>query len=162
LPSPDSLHIVTQRTNSTTGETKMLDSNKAVVRTFIAALGSGDADTLAKVMDPDIQAVCTGNHVLSGTRGFAEVCGAAGMLGMMTKNGIEFTILNLTAEDDRVACEVAGTSVLATGQEYNNQYHFLFFLRDGKVVRMMEYMDSLLVETLLGPLVRAAAAAAAA
>ncbi len=134
-----------------------LAENKAVVTRFIQALGSGDADTIASLMHDDIAAVCTGTSLLSGTRGHADICTAVGMLGQMTQGGIAFTILSLTAEDERVSCEVEGRSTLVNGTPYDNQYHFLFSLRDGKVVRLKEYMDTKLVDDALGPLLRAAA-----
>jgi uncharacterized protein len=59
----------------------------------------------------------------------------------------------MTAEADRVAAEFAGKATLMNGQAYDNEYFFLFSVRDGKIYRMKEYMDSLLVERVLGPLV---------
>ncbi|MEC9358553.1 MAG: nuclear transport factor 2 family protein [Pseudomonadota bacterium] len=135
----------------------MSESNKAVVRQFLQALGSGDAEALDRLVTDDVAAVCTGSSLLAGTRGKAEVCGAAGMLKQITQSGIDFRVLQLTAEDDRVSCEAEGLSTLVTGQTYNNQYHFLFTLRGGKISGLREYMDSLLVETVLGPIVRSAA-----
>lgn len=130
----------------------MLDANKAVVRKFVQALGAGDADTLKSLITPDIEAVCTGTCLLSATRGFDEIVGAAGMLKQVTQAGIAFEILQLTAEGDRVAAEIQGRSTLVTGVDYNNEYHFLFFLRDGRIYRMKEYMDTLLTQTVFAPL----------
>lgn len=134
-----------------------LEANKAVVKRFIQALGGADEAGLRATVANDIQAVCTGTSLMSMTRGYDEVIGAAAMLKQITKNGIEMKILNLTAEADRVAAEFEGKSTLVTGQAYNNQYHMLFFLRDGRIVRMHEYMDSLLVEKLFAQFVKPAA-----
>lgn len=133
-----------------------LESNKAVVRAFLRALGAGDVAGLRAVISEDIVAVCTGTSLLSTTRKHADVCAAAGMLGAVTQSGIDFRILALTAEADRVSCEAEGRSTLRNGTPYNNQYHFLFTLRDGKVVSMKEYLDTKLVDAALGPLVQAA------
>ncbi len=134
----------------------MLEDNKAIVRRFIAALGKGDVAELDATMADGIEAICTSTGILAGTRGRDEILRAAGMLGQITRNGLDFKILQLTAEDDRVSCEVQGAAILVTGQPCNNQYHFLSFLKDSKIVRMTEYMDSLLVETVLGPIIRGA------
>jgi uncharacterized protein len=131
----------------------MSEANKTTVRRFVAALGSGDVEALRALMTEDIEAVCTGTSLMAGTRRHADIVGAAALLGQMTKAGINFHIVELTAEADRVSAEIEGQSTLVNGQSYNNQ----FYLRDGKVCRMKEYMDSLLVENTLGPLVRAAA-----
>ena len=130
----------------------MLEANKTVVRKFVQALGAGDAETLKSLITSDIEAVCTGTCLLSATRGYDEIVGAAGMLKQVTHSGIAFEILQLTAEDDRVAAEIQGRSALVTGAAYNNEYHFLFWLRDGKIFRMKEYMDTLLTQTVFAPL----------
>lgn len=136
----------------------MSEANKAVAQKFITALGKGDAAVLGELMSPDIEAIATGTCLLSGTRKYADVTAAAGMLGQITQNGIAVKFISVTAEDDRVAVEWDGSSMLVTGQPYNNQYLMLFQIRDGKIVRLKEYFDSLLVENALGPIVRGAAA----
>jgi uncharacterized protein len=130
--------------------------NKQVMRDFLKALGSGDAAAMEKLLTDDVKAVCTGTCVMSGTRSRAEILGALAMLSSVTQKGIEFKILNLTAEADRVSCEFEGCSTLANGTPYNNQYHFLVFLRDGRICLIKEYMDTKLVEERFRPLMGAA------
>ena len=130
--------------------------NKQVVREFLKALGSGDVEAMKKLLTEDAKAVCIGTCIMSGTRDKAEILAALTMLGQVTKNGIEFKILNMTAEADRVSCEFEGVSALANGTPYNNQYHFLVFLRDGKISLIKEYMDTKLVDDRFRPLMGAA------
>ena len=132
--------------------------NKAVVQQFVHALGRGDVETLKTVMATDIQAVATGTSVFSTTRGYDDIVGAAGMLGLFTQNGIEMKIVSMTAEEDRVSCEVEGYSTLKNDAPYNNQYHFLFTLRDSKIVGLREYMCTKLVDSVLVPVVMGSAA----
>jgi uncharacterized protein len=139
----------------TFGEVHMSD-NKKLVTAFMQALGKGDAEAMKPLLTADMVAVCTGTCLLSGSRNAAEILGAVGMLKQATKNGIDFKLLNLTAEEDRVAVEAEGYSTLVNGTPYNNQYHFLFFIRDGKVCRLKEYMDTKLVQDSLGPLLAGA------
>lgn len=135
-----------------------LDDNKKIAIEFMNAVGCGDVATLQRLMAPDYEAICTGTCMLSGSRKAEEVLGAAGMLGQLTQGGITFELLTMTAEDDRVALEMQGRAALVNGNRYDNQYHFLFKLRDGKVYQMKEYLDTKLVDDVLGPLVRAAMA----
>ena len=79
-----------------------------------------------------------------------------GLPQITTTGGISFEFLNLTAEDDRVAVEAKGRSTEVSGKEYNNEYHFLIFFRDGKVCRMKEYLDTKLAEEVLGKYLTAA------
>lgn len=52
------------------------------------------------------------------------------------------TIVGTAAEGDRVAVEAIGRAKLSDGRVYENTYHFLFQLRDGKICEIKEYMDS--------------------
>ena len=52
------------------------------------------------------------------------------------------TIVGTTAEGDRVAVEATGSAKLSDGRVYENTYHFLFKLRDGRICLVKEYMDS--------------------
>jgi limonene-1,2-epoxide hydrolase len=78
-----------------------MPDNKQIMTEFLKALGSGDA-----------KAVCTGTSVMSGTRDKAALLDTLGLLRQVTRNGIEFKVLSMTAEADRVSCEFEGTSTL--------------------------------------------------
>jgi ketosteroid isomerase-like protein len=49
----------------------------------------------------------------------------------------------LTAEGDRVAAEVESYGETTTGKIYNNLYHFLFEVRDGKIQSVRGYLDTM-------------------
>ena len=133
-----------------------MQDNKAIVQTFLEALGKGDVKSLQSLLSEDVQAICTGTSLLSGTRNYSDICAAAGFLGSVTQRGIDFRILTTTAEQDRVSAEVEGHSVLVDGRAYNNQYHFLFFFRDGRIYKLKEYIDTKLADAALGPLLQQA------
>ena len=52
-------------------------------------------------------------------------------------------IVGMTSEGERVAIEARGSSPLTNGKTYNNIYHFLFIIRDGKIVQFNEYCDTM-------------------
>jgi ketosteroid isomerase-like protein len=60
------------------------------------------------------------------------------------------TVVDMTAEGDRVAVEGTGSGKLADGRVYENTYHFLFRFRDGRICEMKEYMDSKRVADMFG------------
>ena len=64
-------------------------------------------------------------------------------------NGISFNITGITAEDERVAVEISGEAIHASGHEYNNKYHFLLIIKDGKILELKEYMDTQLAAKIL-------------
>ena len=68
---------------------------------------------------------------------------------MARPEGLKFTILGLTAEADRVAIEAESDGMHVSGQRYQNQYHFLMRIRDGRIVELKEYMDTQQVQDVL-------------
>ncbi|NWK97906.1 hypothetical protein DM806_20040 [Sphingobium lactosutens] len=129
-----------------------VEGHKQRVRDFLRFLGHGDVDGLAQILSPDVQATATGTSFMSGTRGYDEILSTAGTLGAITQNGIDFQIVSLTAEEDRVSAEVRGESTLTNGTPYNNEYHFLFTIRGDRIVKISEYFCTKLVEEAFAPL----------
>jgi ketosteroid isomerase-like protein len=134
-----------------------LEANKNLTREFLAGLGRADATRVGAVLHPDCRAIATGTCALSGERDRDGVLDTVAMLGQTTQDGIAFLIVSLTAEEDRVSVEVDGRSTLSNGLPYNNQYHFLFRIRDGRIIELKEYFCTKLVEEVLLPAVRTAA-----
>jgi len=62
----------------------------------------------------------------------------------------EMIVTGLTAEEDRVAVEVEGKCALPNGDRYDNTYHFLLRLRDGRICEVREYADTALVVRTFG------------
>ncbi len=64
----------------------------------------------------------------------------------------DMTIAGSTAEGERIALEVSGKCELADGRRYDNEYHFLIFVRDGRVRLVKEYTDTKLAHDAFGKL----------
>jgi ketosteroid isomerase-like protein len=58
---------------------------------------------------------------------------------------------NFIADGGYVAVEARGDNVTKTGQRYDNHYCLVFRVVDGKIAEIKEYLDSALVERVLGP-----------
>ncbi len=130
----------------------MSQANKELAARFFKALGAGDAEAMRQILDPQVVADAKGISILSGRRGYDEIVGALNMLSAFTENGIEFKVISMTAEDDRVSAETEGFSTLKNGEPYNNFYHMLFTIRDGKVIGLNEYFCTKMADASLGPL----------
>jgi ketosteroid isomerase-like protein len=74
----------------------------------------------------------------------AEACGRP----------IQFTIVSLTAEDDRVVAEARSETVLVNGEPYSNTYIFVIRVRDGRMASIAEHYNALIVEKTLMPVIR--------
>jgi uncharacterized protein len=62
------------------------------------------------------------------------------------KGGLEMTVHSLVAEGNKVAAEVSSYGELHNGKVYRNQYHFALTVRDGKISKVREYLDTKHVE----------------
>lgn len=130
----------------------MSETNKEIVTRFLKLLCAGNAEALKPLMTDDIEAFAMGSAQISGKRRYAEILAVANAFPLVTKSGLNPTILSLTAEGDRVAVEWEGNCTLANGVQYNNQYVMVFSLRDGRIFRMKEYFCTKLADDILVPL----------
>jgi ketosteroid isomerase-like protein len=113
----------------------MSEANKAVAINFLTTLCAGDA---------------VGS--LGAVRGYQEILGVCSLFPVITKSGLNPKILYATAEDDRVSLDWEGNCELVSGERYDNKYHMLLFIRDGRVCKLKEYLCTLLAERVLVPL----------
>lgn len=56
----------------------------------------------------------------------------------------------IIAEGDRVVVLARGEVKTVRGDDYNNSYCFVIRMRDGKMVELREYLDTALVDRVLG------------
>ena len=126
------------------------EENKKIAIKFFETLSSGSETYLDFYTDDSI-IWTAGDNAIGGTRTKQEIIEfAQGVLDSFP-NGITFKITGITAENERVAVEVDGEAIHASGLPYNNQYHFLLTIKDGKILELKEYMDTqLAAKVLLG------------
>ena len=124
------------------------DQNKKITKEFFEALSTGSNKYLDFYTDDSI-IWTAGNNAIGGTRTKEEVVGFAQNILAAFPTGIKFNISGITAEGDRVAVEIDGEAVHASGETYNNQYHFLLIIKDGKILELKEYMDTQLAAKIL-------------
>jgi uncharacterized protein (TIGR02246 family) len=125
------------------------EHNKRLTLAFFDAMQRGDAEAIASTYADEGRVVTMGNTLISGTRGKEEIRQFAGGVLEAFPAGLAFTILNMTAEEDRVAVEASSAGVHVSGQPYSNHYHFLLTWQDGQLLEMKEYMDTELVTAVL-------------
>lgn len=118
------------------------DANKALVARFFEAMNAGDVDFIVNAYAEDGCLQTMGNTLISGTYSKDQVSQSAGAIFEVFPEGIRFEILDMVAEGDKVAVEATSEGKHASGATYRNEYHFLFEFRDGKLLRLKEYMDT--------------------
>ena len=125
-----------------------VEANKAIVRRYFKAIEEADYDTIETLLADQVRfwlppsvpdgVEFAGRHEVM--RNIVE--SIAGLYD--TRVGLHPEIQHLTAEDDRVAAElvIRGRSK-ASGRDYENHYHFLFVIRDGRIAEFHEHLDTL-------------------
>lgn len=118
------------------------ESNKALVRRFFAALNQGDVTFIVDTYAPDGTVRTMGHTLISGTFSREQIAATAGGIFDVFPEGLEFRILDMVAEGEKVAVEATSEGRHVSGNVYSNEYHFLFEFRAGKLLRLKEYMDT--------------------
>lgn len=120
--------------------------NKAVVTEFLGRFSANDLQGVLDMMSVDSTWWIGGKteiFPLAGRRTKQEMKQVFhDIIGSMP-NGVEMRVRSLIAEEDRVAAEVESYGPTANGKIYNNEYHFLFRLRDGEILEVKEYLDTM-------------------
>ena len=124
------------------------EKNKQIAIKFFEALSSGSEAYLDFYNDDSI-IWTAGDNAIGGTRTKKEIITFAKDILEAFPNGIEFKITGITAENERVAVEVQGDAIHISGKPYNNFYHFLLKIKDGKIIELKEYMDTQLAAKIL-------------
>ena len=123
----------------------MLEANKALVRRYFDAIRAADLAELEAVLDPAVRVWLPGIGELPGLvlEGRKPVLDDIDATLRELYDQMQPEILSVTAEEDRVAVEMRMQGRLVrTGGRYENHYFFLFWIRDGRIARIHEHLDT--------------------
>ena len=124
-------------------------ANKALARELFAAISRADIAKLDELYADDIVLWTAGTLPISGTRNKAQALEGMQMIDGAFPDGLEFQIVAMTAEGERVAVEATSRGMHHSGVPYENEYHFLLVIRDSRIALFKEYMDTLLAMEVL-------------
>ncbi len=119
------------------------DANKDLARRFIDAISRADVDAIVAAYAPDGVCWTSGSMPISGTFTVDQIGAASRGVLTVFPNGLAFTIHAMTAEGDRVAIEAESYGRHVSGKLYNNRYHFLMRVENGRIAEWREYMDTM-------------------
>jgi len=123
-----------------------LDASKQAALEFLRVTITGDLDALDALLSEDCRIFVAGEFANSGwkdkTEFMAHMRRVGGGRGSMFAGDAHFDVGHVTAEADRVCIETEIHGPLAAGGEYNNQFHWFFRTRHGRIVEVKEYMDT--------------------
>ncbi|WP_208379112.1 nuclear transport factor 2 family protein [Cumulibacter soli] len=120
------------------------DDNRKLIERFMVDFSSGGPEKIAEYLADDATWWTAGSlEGLSGTLGKQDwVKGISGVASLVKGGAITLSPKAFTTGGDRVAVETESYAELNNGRVYQNQYHFLFVVRDSKIVEAKEYMDT--------------------
>lgn len=119
--------------------------NKQVARRFYERFDANDIDGVLNTMAEDSRFWIAGKAGSNSSIGWHTKPEMARMFKAMTSQmpgGLRMTVDSLIAEGDKVALEVHSHGELTNGRVYENEYHALITVRDGKISEVKEYMDT--------------------
>lgn len=121
-----------------------LAQNKALVKEFIEAMKNSNVDKLKTMITDDFSWWIIGKPEYLATAGEHDTEYFLGFFkgSELFPEGADFQTTSMISEDNVVAAEAEFKAKTAMGTYYENSYHFLFIIENGKVKRMKEYMDT--------------------
>jgi ketosteroid isomerase-like protein len=127
--------------------------NEALVRRLYGELGQGNARPLIDHLAADVEWTIIGTTPLSGVfRGRDEVVGTmfAGLRARLA-GPVSFTFDRVIASGDAVVLEAHGHATTVDGHAYDNRYCIIFDVVDGRLQRVIDYVDTELITSALFP-----------
>lgn len=128
----------------------MSGSPKQTVQTFFDRFNAGNTREAFELVSEDVAWWVPGTLPFSGTKTKAQYLGIVQQIQNGFPTGFKLTVKSMIAEGGAVAAEVESEGTHANGKRYANKYHFLFEVKDGAIVHVKEYMDTLHLAQLLG------------
>ena len=121
-----------------------IEDNKRMAVEFIQASCAHDGPKFDSLLHPDATYWVIGTpprFAYGGEQSREQICAFMASPSIFV-GGAKPTIHTLTAEDDRVAVESEVRGQMPDGRVYINVYHYLLWFKDGKIIRVKEYLDT--------------------
>lgn len=122
-----------------------IEENKTLASEFFACFSANDIAGALAMMTDDATWWISGKreHLpAAGLHSKEQIAGLFYRMSDQLLNGLKMTVKGLIAEGDKVAVEVESHGELRNGRSYNNEYHLLMTIRDGKISEVKEYLDT--------------------
>jgi hypothetical protein len=133
---------------------KAINESERVFLKFFETLSSGDLDKIRAAFHDDavwqvqVKGIAgEGSH--KGKKAIVDEF-LAPVRGMFKPGDPKLTITSIASQGPLVIGEAQGRGTFTDGRPYENLYAFAIEIKDGKVYRLREYMDSFYVAKLQG------------
>lgn len=122
------------------------EANRELIREFFANYGEQKIAEVIEVMHDDVQWWINGKphlYAFSGIKTKADMMAVGKKLTEALPNWMKVEVRSIIADGDRVSVEWSCDGVTNTGKRYQNDFVFIFLIKDGKIVQCREYYDLL-------------------
>ena len=130
-----------------------INDNKELVERFTSLFAQSDIDAVLGMMTEDATWWVNGKAHLnpgSGTKTKPDMARILENLYGQLIGGLRMDVAGIVAEGDKVAAELRSHATTTTGKIYENDYHMLFTVRDGKIAKVREYTDHMHANEIFG------------
>ncbi|MEW9533922.1 nuclear transport factor 2 family protein [Microbispora sp. NPDC049125] len=127
-------------------------TSRAVVLRYMDALAAGDFTALRAFFGPESTWTLAGDLPLSRTwTGPEEIFDefVPAMIGRLVPESMEFEFEGLIGEGDQVLAEWNTRGLTRSGGRYDQHCLAVFTVRDGRIVAVREYLDTLHAQTVV-------------
>ena len=133
------------------GDKVSMESNKEIVDSFFKRVTAGEIEKAFELVDDNVSWWVPGDLPFSGTKSKSEYLVVVNQITKGFPTGFELKATAMIGEGNKVAAEVVSNGTHVNGKKYNNHYHFLIQVKDGKMINVKEYMDTLHLYQLITP-----------
>lgn len=122
-----------------------IEENKKVAAEFFNRFDTFDIEGALNTMTDDINWWIAGKPEqlpAAGDHNKKQIAALFRNMAEQLSNGLKITIKSLIAEGDKVALEAESYGELKNGRVYNQHYHLLMTIRDGRISEVREYLDT--------------------
>lgn len=123
-----------------------LETNKRLVLKFLEMAFTNAMDEAITLLAEDVTWWVIGDPdrlSVAGQKNHVQTERLLRGLYKVLPEGMQFRVIGMTAEGDRVAVEVEAEGSWRHLKRYYNCYHFLFRVRNGRITAVREYLDTL-------------------
>jgi uncharacterized protein len=134
------------------GAAMPVNHNKQTIADIYDALAKGDTSVFAKACHPDYVWRFPGHYSWAKRFEGQDVIQLQLIMPLYALFATQYKAhaINIMGEGDCVVAEVRGDVMTKTGQRYNNEYCFVFKFKNSKIIEVVEYCDTDLIERVLG------------
>jgi ketosteroid isomerase-like protein len=123
-----------------------IEDNRRIATEFFQRHDAGDTEGALALRAEDCRYWLAGKPGANASAGLthdkAQMAGIFRRMNAAMTGPLRMTVKGTLAEGDRVAVEATSRGELKNGRIYEQEYHLLFTIRDGRIVAAREYMDT--------------------